>query len=135
MLRLGTSRILRAACAAGAVGAFARCDVACANETLTTSYPMGCVEREAVDWAISNGLVMSTGAPDGTCRHAPFTLAPTCLPRRAFEAVIATHPPTRLTYTRSLRITLQAMEVTPLLNTVVDLGSLDSDFIETSLAK
>lgn len=68
---------------------------------------------QSMDWAVSNGLVMSTDTP-GRVNHAPFTLAPTVIPSGAYE-----------------RSTASA----PLLHTVIDLGSQDVEFLKESLAK
>jgi len=66
-----------------------------------------------MDWAVSNGLVMSTDTP-GRVNHAPFTLAPTVVPAGAFHRSVA---------------------ATPLLHTVIDLGSRDVAFLKESLEK
>ena len=64
-----------------------------------------------MDWCVSNGLVMSTDTP-GVCKHAPVTLKPTMIQTGAFNHAVA---------------------VTPLLQSVVDLGSQDEAFIRESL--
>ena len=73
---------------------------------------MGTEHREAIDWAVSHGLVMATGDAAGTCKHAPFTMSATELPKGAYE---------------------KANAVTPLFNLIVDRGSQDIEFIEESL--
>ncbi|KAJ3337672.1 hypothetical protein HDU83_008549, partial [Entophlyctis luteolus] len=73
--------------------------------------------ESAIDWALMNGLIMSSATGVGTFRsvnHAPFALFPTPIPRHCFS---------------------KAVDLQPLFNTVVHNISLDRTFLKEVMDK